>query len=100
MRTDQQRKAIEVYCRELANKFNDAGFDKVHVLTQKQVPVSWTQESIKEDLFKEIMRALYPDKDSTTELETSEVSVVYEHLNKWTSEKFNINLDFPHEQRD
>jgi len=98
MRTDKQRNAIEVLCRNYAEAFNDAGYDKIHVLTQKHLPVSWTQESVKEDLFKEVMRALYPEKESTTQLETDEVTKVYEHLNRWTDDKLNINIPFPSEE--
>ena len=97
-RTDQQRKAIEVYCNLLAEKFNEAGHDKVAVLSKKVVKVQWTQDSVKEDLFKAIMKALFPSKVSTTELSISEVNTVYEALNQWTDHEFNIFLEFPSEQ--
>ena len=98
-RTEQQQKAIEVLCREYAEKFNAAGYDKVAVLSHKALPVEWTQPSVKADLFKAVMKALYPDKVSTTELEISEVSRVHENLDRWVSENFQISVEFPSEER-
>lgn len=87
-----------MYCDTLAEKFNEAGYDKVAVLTAKSLPVKWTQESVKEDLFKEIMKALYPDKVSTTQLSRTQVNEVYEALNQWTDHRFDIYLEFPSEE--
>jgi len=95
-RTDQQRKAIEVYCREVANALNDAGFDLKAVIEAKPIPVSCTQENIKEIIFKAIMKALY-NKTSTAELEKIEVNDVYMHMHKWLAEQFGINIEFPKE---
>ncbi len=93
-RTPQQQKAIEVYCNELAQKLNDAGYDfndgKVI-----RLPVSFTQENVKEYMFKKIMGALYPDYVSTTELETNEVTEVYENVNRITADQFGVSLNFP-----
>ena len=90
---------IELLAVLVAEKFNDAGYDKVVVLTAKPIPVQWTQDAVKEDLFKEVMKALFPDKKSTTQLSKSEVNTVYERLNNWTDSEFNIFLDFPSEDR-
>jgi len=99
-RTDQQRKSIEVACRLMADAFNDAGFDKVKVLEKKAISVSWNQDSVKEDLFKEVMKAIcYKEdgtpKESTTELNTDEVSEVWMQLNRWTGQEFGLTVPFP-----
>ena len=99
-RTDQQRKAIEVYCRNLADKFNEGGIDKQAVFERKSIPVPWTQEAVKEDLFKAVMNAICwnedgTPKESTTELTTIEVSEVYKHLDKWTGEEWGIHVPWP-----
>ncbi len=94
-RSDQQRKSIEVYCHKLADELNDKGLDVQTVIT---APVSLTQENIKTHMFKVIMRALYPDYVSTTELSTTQCQEVYEHLNKITGERYGVSMDWPSEQ--
>lgn len=97
-RSDQQRKSIEVYCREVAIALNDAGYDLHAILEKKQLPVSCTQENIKEVIFKAILKALFPPKISTTELTTGEVKEVYEHMAKWVNEEFGIYVPWPSEE--
>ena len=92
LRTDQQRKAIEVYCREVAKEMNDAGHSVQETFS---APVSLSQENIKQGMFKVVMKALYPDKTSTTDLETNEVTNVYENMNRITAERYGISMEFP-----
>ena len=96
-RTDPQRKAIEVYCREVANALNEQGVDLKAVLEKKAIPVSCTQDNIKENIFKPILAAMFPPKTSTTELTTGEVTEVYEHMNRWTANEFGVSMEFPHD---
>lgn len=65
-RTGQQRKAIEVDCKLIAEKLNDSGKD-MRVVLKQEIAIPWTQDSVKEFLFKPIMTLLYGYK-STTEL--------------------------------
>lgn len=98
-RTDKQRAAIEVFCRELAKALNDAGFDQRKVLAamKEGVEIPNSQESVKE-LWREIQKALgLPE--STAKLETPQVSRVYEVMNRWTAQTFGISMEFPHEDR-
>lgn len=91
-RTPQQRKALEVYCDMVADAMNDAGYDFRIVI---KMPVRFTQEKVKQDMFKPIMRAMYPDKISTTELNTVQIQKVFEAMNLATAEKFGISMDWP-----
>lgn len=95
-RTDQQRKAIEVYCRELATALNDAGCDQRKVLAamKEGVEIPWSQESVKSSLWKGIQIAVV-EKQSTTQLTKDEVSEVYEILNRWTAQTFGVSVPFP-----
>ena len=97
-RTDQQRKAIEVYCREVAEALNEHGVDLEAVLSEKAIPVPCTQANIKENIFKPIEHALFPDKTSTTQLSTFEVTEVYDIMNKWLGERFGVHVPFPSEE--
>ena len=93
-RTPQQRKSIEVYCRELAEAFNASGQDMRKVL-KPGIEIPWSQETVKEQLFKKVMNAMFPEIESTTELETKQVSEVYETLNRHTASKLGVSLAFP-----
>lgn len=95
-RTDQQRKAIEVYCRELADAFSGAGIDKRAVIEQfKQgVEIPWSQDGIKDDVWRVIQVAILK-KESTVDLSSEEVSKVYEVVNRFTAEKFGVSVPFP-----
>lgn len=91
-RTTTQNASLHVYTKLLADGLNDAGYD---VNTTITVPVSFTSETVKEYMFKPIMRALYPEKVSTTELSTTEIQEVYENLNRLTGEKFGVSMPWP-----
>jgi hypothetical protein len=41
------------------------------------------------------MSALYPGKESTTELTTKEINELYEVINRATAEKLGISIEFP-----
>lgn len=88
-RTNQQRKAIEVFCRSLAEVLNDAGFDMQAVFTVKEVSVPWTQDTVKDVLFRPIMTALL-GIESTVDLERQDCSRVHAVLCKNLSEKLGI----------
>jgi len=51
-------------------------------------------DSVKDVLWRPIQIAMF-DKESTTQLETNEVSQVYEQLAKHLAENLNINQSFP-----
>tara|TARA_R110000744_G_scaffold26147_1_gene64459 strand:- start:1414 stop:1752 length:339 start_codon:yes stop_codon:yes gene_type:complete len=99
-RTKAQQDSIELLCRQYAEAFDAAGYDIPAVLAKKVIPVSWTQGAIKEYLFKAVMRATCHRKDgtpkeSTTELNTKEVSKIHRQLDKWINEEFEVSLPFP-----
>ena len=93
-RTPQQRKSLEVYCRLVAEAMNDAGYDFKKAIT---LEIAMTQALVKEYIFKRIMKAMYPDKTSTTELSTTEIQKVYEVMNANTANKFGISMDWPND---
>jgi hypothetical protein len=100
-RTNQQRKAIEVYCRELARALNDAGFDQRQIMAMMKegACIPWGQESVKDSLWRPLQVALL-QKESTTDLERDEVSKVYDVLNNWVSSKTGIYVPFPDRGRE
>lgn len=108
-RTGQQRKSLEVYCREMARTLRDSGqtyttFIK-HV-SSKGVDVDWTQENFK-DAFRMYGVFMYPDKaivkkDGTKTIQTSkltrkEISDLYELVNERMSLLFSVGMNWPSE---
>lgn len=100
-RTDQQRKAIEVYCRDLAYTLNRAGLDqrKVFAAMREGVDIPWRQESVKDSLWRPIQIAIL-GKESTTKLNADEVTRVYDTLNRWTGTTFGISVQFSEKKED
>lgn len=88
-RTSQQRKAIEVFCRNLAEVLNDSGMDMQAVFSVKEVSVPWSQDTVKDVLFRPIMKAMF-DIDSTADLERADCSRVHAVLCKNLSEKLGV----------
>ena len=92
LRTPKQNKSLHKYCAMVADEMNAAGYDFKTAIT---LPVTMTPELVKEYMFKRIMSVMYPDKESTTELDTVEIQKVYECMNAATGEKFGVSMDWP-----
>ena len=80
----------------LADALNGAGLDMRKVL-KPSVDIPWTKDSIKELMFKPIAKAMF-NVDSTTELDTKQISEVYEVMNRHTQEKLEVGIMWPHEE--
>jgi len=93
-RTNQQRKAIEVYCAMLARHLNSGGYDLVKALSMINADIPWTQAKVKEDIWRPLQLAAF-DIKSTTKLDRKQVSEVYEIVNRMTADNFGIGLRFP-----
>ncbi len=92
-RTTLQNRAIHKYCANLAKALNDAGYDMRRTI-KPEIDIPWAMDTAKEHLWRTIQKAQL-GKDSTTQLETNEVSLVYETLNRHMASKFGITVPFP-----
>jgi hypothetical protein len=100
-RTAQQNRALHKYFTMLANDLNEAGYDLKKVLKPAYlatVDIPWTPDTVKAHLWRPIQEAQL-QKESTTELSTREVDVVYNTLNRHLGEKLGIHTPFPSEER-
>ena len=95
-RTLKQNSAMHKYFALLATALNDAGLDMRRLL-KAGVDIPWTQNSVKESLWKPIQEVVKGEK-STTKLERKDVSEIYEILTRHLTQKHGINVPFP--QRD
>ena len=97
LRTEQQRKAIEVYCREMANLANDAGYEFASFIEHKKLKgteTPWSQELFKEYVWRPVQQA-YLSKASTTRLKPEEVTVIYDVVNRKMAEIAGVSMNFP-----
>ena len=95
-RSIPQNSGLHVYCRELALRLNESGYDMRKVLKQG-VDIPWDEKAVKKHLWKPVQKAML-NTESTTELTRKQVSEVYEVLNRHLAEKFGVSMPFPHRE--
>jgi hypothetical protein len=82
VRTKRQNDSIHLYCTQLAEAMNEAGYDLktiVEMIVKAGVPL--TKDNVKETIWKPIQMSMFTI-DSTTALDTKQVSEVYETINR------------------
>ena len=90
--TRKQHNAIFAYCKDVADMFNASGQDMRKVL-KPEVEIPWTKENVHKIFWKPLQEAMF-DINSTTKLETKQVSEVYETMNRITAKK-GVSAKFP-----
>lgn len=96
-RTEQQNKACHLYFRMVAEAFQDKGIDMEMLIKAKPLPMTVTEVMVKESIWKPILKAM-ENRDSTTEMEKIEVSEIYDQMNRWLINTFDIYVPFPSEE--
>lgn len=92
-RTETQNKALHLYFTQLAEELNNAGYDMRKTL-RNDIDIPWSGSTIKEYLFRPVMKAQL-GKKSTTELTTKEIDQVFDVINRHLGEKLGIHVPFP-----
>lgn len=94
-RSDPQRKSLQVGCKLLADKLNDAGLDQKKVIAKMPeiIDIPWTATSIKE-LYRVLMFAMF-SYTSTTQLNTQQVSDVWDKLMLILTSEWGPDVDVP-----
>lgn len=94
-RTIQQNKSIHKYCTMVAEELSNQGQTMQNVIKHiTRVEIHPTKENVKEIIWREIQKALF-GKQSTTELNTSQVDKVYQVMSQFLAREFEIDLPFP-----
>lgn len=86
-----QNNALWLYLSMLSQELNDAGLDMKQVV---KVDIEWNKDNAMEYLWRPIQKSLFQET-STRKLNKSQVSEVYEHLNRLTAQKWGISIPFP-----
>lgn len=98
-RSDQQRNAMELYFKMMAEALNEAGHEftvdeYAEMIKNKGRKIPWTQERFKDFVWRGMQKPLL-GKVSTTSLEPKEVSQVYEVVNMKMAEWAGVSMQFP-----
>ncbi len=84
-RSDQQRKALEVYCRKVAKFLNDRKLFMEAIVFKRVVQVRWHQQAVKDGIWRPLQIAL-TEKVSSTEPSTRQYPLVYEQMSALIAE--------------
>jgi len=95
-RTKLQNRSFHKYFEMLSYTLNSAGLDMKKVL-KPSVDIPWTAANVKAHLWRPIQEAMF-NKESTTQLDTGEVSAVYEVVNKHLGANHGIHVPFPNKE--
>lgn len=95
----QQRKSLELYCTQMAGVLDSSGFEVTDGVVLK-LPVRWTHDNFRENVFKAAMSAMYPHIQSTThkEFDSEKLTEVYKQVDLIVSSRTGISLPFPSEE--
>lgn len=94
-RSDQQNRALHLFCAHLAAALNDAGFSVLKTL-RVDADIPWTDSLVKELMWRPVQVAMF-NKKSTTQLNKMEISGVYETINRHIAERHGVSVPFPSE---
>ena len=93
-RTVQQNKSLHLWLHMLADELNASG-QSLGDGKLVRLPVRYTAENLKEHVLKPYMNALWPEKDSTTQLNTVELQELYRDLDQIIAERSGVTVAWP-----
>lgn len=93
LRTTKQNNALHLMFAQMADELNGAGFDMKKTL-KPTIDIPWSGDTVKEFLWRPVMKAQL-GKESTTELTTKDIDLVFETINRHLGEKLGLHIDFP-----
>jgi hypothetical protein len=89
-RTLTQNNALHLFCQMLADQLNASGLDMRKVM-KPEVEIPWDMYSVKARLWKTLQKAML-NKESTTEADRIEYSLVHEVLGRHLAKTQGINI--------
>ena len=99
-RTNAQNAALHLFCRQLGETLNDAGFDARAVL-KPEAEIPWDEKGymVKNMLWRPIQEVM-TGKESTTEPDPAEYPKIYEALMRHLGQKLGIHVPWPTKDRE
>lgn len=91
--TTQQMKALHLYFRLLADEFNNKHFD-MRAIIRQDVEIEWTPYTVKEYLFKPLIKVKYGKTSVKQLLKNKEIDSVVDILTKLIAERTDGQCDY------
>ena len=92
-RTLSQNNALWMYFTLLAEALNDAGYDMKKTI-REDIDIPWSKDTIHSNLWLPVQKAML-DKKSTTQLNTDEVTKVYDVICREIGGRTGVMVEFP-----
>lgn len=92
-RTLPQNNSIHLYCSQLAEALNDAGYT-IQTFFKEGVDIPFSQITVKELIWKHFQKNIL-GKDHTAHLSTDEVDKIYKPLRQYLIESKGVDVPFP-----
>jgi len=92
-RTPSQNNALHQYFDDLSTAFQAAGLDMKQIL-KPGVEIPATPELVKNLMWRPIQKIMV-DKESTTELTTTDIDAIYQVMARHIASRFGISVPFP-----
>jgi len=96
--TNLQKACLHIWFRQIAKALNDSGMTIRQAIKANKIrlDVPWTEETVKM-LFCErsYLPSMYPKVNSLKELNTEQITKLYEAMNHGIGQEFGISLPFP-----
>jgi hypothetical protein len=98
-RSTLQNASMHKYFTLVAEQLNSAGLSLQKVVSHfKKADLDWTMIAVKEVIWKNLQKALLK-KDSTTKLESDEVTIIYKAMDRYLTTTFGVDsIDFPSQE--
>ena len=98
-RTHKQNASLWTWLGMLATALNDAGYDRIKVLKAlrdtPEVEIPNDKDSLYDEYWMKIQKAMYEQYEGSSELDTTEISKVYEVANRHSVKVFGISIPWP-----
>ena len=96
-RSSLQNRSLHKWLSMLADELNASG-QSLGDGKLVRLPVRYTGDNLKEAVLKPYMNALWPEKESTTELSTTEIQELYQDLDQIIAERSGCHADWPSDE--
>jgi allophanate hydrolase subunit 1 len=96
-RSTAQNRSLHKWLTLLADELNASGQSLGDGKLVK-LPVRYTGANLKEHVLKPYLNALWPEKESTTELSTAEIQMLYQDLDHIIAERSGCHVEWPSEE--
>jgi hypothetical protein len=97
-RTLKQNNSLHKYFELVSDALNEKGLDFTQIF-KNTVAIMITPAIVKECMWKPIQKSMFK-KESTTKLnKKEEIDKIYDVMNKFLSEKFEIYIEFPNKEK-